>query len=117
MQVVYERDPGTDRVRITVLLRDPEMSEREGAGAWVEEGSVLTRTPAASDAERMASVATNQVSRLWSSIKSGDDEHESVDAFLAEIADRRDPFITRGLRRRHGEELEGPDWPSLDNDL
>lgn len=111
-QVVYEREG--DRLRITVLVRDEARSSADGAHAWVEEGSVLTGTPAAADTDRMSSVASNQVSRLARAFDSGDDTHETVDAFLAELADRRDPFITRGTRRRHGEELEDAPWPDLD---
>ena len=115
VQVVYDRDTNLDRVRITVLLRDAARSEREGAEAWVEEGAALTDTPASSSGDRMNSVAASQVSRLASAIDRGADQHETIDAFLAEVADRRDPLITRGTRRRHGEELEDAPWPDLDD--
>ncbi|WP_433673937.1 hypothetical protein [Microbacterium gorillae] len=112
VQVVYDRDPATDRLRVTTLLRDDALGEANGADAWVEEGSVLTDTPAGSDLERMTAVCVNQAERIASAIERGDDQHETIDAFLASLADRRDPFITRGTRRRHGEELK-PVSPAL----
>jgi len=114
VQIVYEVDESADRLRIVVLIRDPELSAREGANAWVEEGAVLTKTPADSDLNRIGAVIASQVSRLAREIDDADDGHEPVDMFLAEFADRRDPFIARGTRRRHGEELEDAPWPDLD---
>lgn len=112
VQVSYE-DAG-DSIRISVLLRDEGQSTADRAEAWVEEGAVLTATPSTADRERMSSVASSQAGRLAAALERGDDEHETIDAFLADVADRRDPFITRGLRRRHGEELEAAPWPDLD---
>jgi hypothetical protein len=112
VRVIYNQDG--EHVRITALLRDTEKSALHGSEVWVEEGSVLTATPAAGNRDRMSSVAANQVSRLAREIADGGDPREAIDALLASMADRRDPFIMRGTRRRHGEELEEAPWPDLD---
>ena len=99
VQVVYERDPRTGRIRIVVLTLDEELSAQDGAEAWVEEGHVLTRTPATVDLERIAPVIASQAAELGAAA----DRHEAIAWFLAEREDRKDPFLTRGERGRGGE--------------
>lgn len=91
MQVIYERDEGSEHLKVTVLMLD----EEAGPSAWVEEGAVLTATPADSDPDRISAVAAAQVSALVADTDESGDAHEAIDAFLARIADQRDPAITR----------------------
>lgn len=99
VQVVYERDARTGRIRIVVLAKDDELSAQDGADAWVEEGHVLTRTPATVDLDRIAPVIASQAAALGASA----DRHEAIAWFLAEREDHKDPFLTRGERSRGGE--------------
>lgn len=101
IQVVYEREG--DKVRIAVMRLNEEGDARADAQPWVLEGAVITGTPASSDRDRVEVVCSHQAARLAAAFERGDDELEAIDAFLADVADLRDPFITRGTRRRHGE--------------
>lgn len=89
-QVVYERDG--DRIRVTVLLRE---TDSDGEPIWVEEGSVLTSTPANARPERIVDVITGQAT----SIADAGDPHEEIAWLLAGLEGRRDPAITRAPDR------------------
>ncbi len=107
VEIAYEAAEG-GQIQVRVRVLDPATRR------WKTFGVVPTQTPAHSDPDRMSSTIASQALELAQAIAGSDDRSEAVDAFLAEVADRRDPLISRSERRRGGEGPRWRVWPGLD---